>query len=347
MCSTTGCAVEGQAAGVEFFPDTTVTGIDPEGAVRTTAGEFRARLIFGADGRNSIVARQRGLMPPPRRCHRIAWQTTRARATRARPSRPPADFRGGLLRLLPLQRPERRDEHGARLAPHARSPRRGAPLLPHFPEARMAAHEPDHARGRPVRVPGASGWWVTRRAWWNRSPAKAFTSRCPPALLAAESALQGLKEDRIETALTQLCPTSSPSLPAPRLGQHARAGDADRAGTNCAPDQRLSFLFLGAPVTRLPRTTIAFSRPENRFARRRDAHKKKRPGCPGRFFELRNRFSTGVRDLRHGHRRDDHRHGRHRDHHRRRHRHGIHHHHRRRLRGLPSDALRSPSGRGR
>ncbi len=66
-----------QDAGVEFFPGTTVTGVEAEsGAVQTSGGEFRARLIFGADGRNSIVARQAGLMPPPRRCHRVAWQAT-------------------------------------------------------------------------------------------------------------------------------------------------------------------------------------------------------------------------------------------------------------------------------
>ena len=66
-----------RAAGVAFFPGTTVTGVDAEsGEVRTSGGEFRARLILGADGRNSVVARQAGLMPPPRRCHRIGWQAT-------------------------------------------------------------------------------------------------------------------------------------------------------------------------------------------------------------------------------------------------------------------------------
>jgi flavin-dependent dehydrogenase len=68
---------EAQAAGAEFFPETTVTGLDPHsGLVQTTRGDFFGRLIFGADGRNSLVARQSGLMPPPRRCHRIAWQTS-------------------------------------------------------------------------------------------------------------------------------------------------------------------------------------------------------------------------------------------------------------------------------
>ena len=68
---------EAQAAGADFFSETTVTGLDPRnGIVRTTRGEFSGRLIFGADGRNSLVARQSGLMPPPRRCHRVAWQTS-------------------------------------------------------------------------------------------------------------------------------------------------------------------------------------------------------------------------------------------------------------------------------
>ncbi len=67
---------EAQAAGAEFFPETTVTNIDPRnGIVQTARGEFSGKLVFGADGRNSLVARQSGLMPPPRRCHRVAWRT--------------------------------------------------------------------------------------------------------------------------------------------------------------------------------------------------------------------------------------------------------------------------------
>jgi menaquinone-9 beta-reductase len=68
---------EAQAAGAEFFPKTTVIGVDTDrGIVITAQGEFSGRLIFGADGRNSLVARHAGLMPPQRRCHRIAWQTS-------------------------------------------------------------------------------------------------------------------------------------------------------------------------------------------------------------------------------------------------------------------------------
>jgi flavin-dependent dehydrogenase len=68
---------EAEAAGAEFFPDTAVTGLDAQkGIVNTARGDFSGKLIFGADGRNSLVARHSGLMPPQRRCHRIAWQAS-------------------------------------------------------------------------------------------------------------------------------------------------------------------------------------------------------------------------------------------------------------------------------
>jgi flavin-dependent dehydrogenase len=65
---------EAENAGAEFFPETAVTGIDPTGTVETSRGPFSGRLILAADGRNSLVARLCGLMPAPRRCHRVAWQ---------------------------------------------------------------------------------------------------------------------------------------------------------------------------------------------------------------------------------------------------------------------------------
>jgi flavin-dependent dehydrogenase len=68
---------EAEAAGAEFFPETTVTGLDLQnGTVQTSRDDFSGKLIFGADGRNSPVARLSGLMPTPRRCHRIAWQAS-------------------------------------------------------------------------------------------------------------------------------------------------------------------------------------------------------------------------------------------------------------------------------
>jgi flavin-dependent dehydrogenase len=67
---------EAEKAGAEFFPETTVTGIGRDGTVETSRGVFSGELILGADGRNSLVARLGGLMPPPRRCPRVAWQAT-------------------------------------------------------------------------------------------------------------------------------------------------------------------------------------------------------------------------------------------------------------------------------
>ncbi len=67
---------EAEAAGAEFFPETTVTALGDDGTVETSRGTFSGRLVFGADGRNSVVARLAGLMPPPQRCHRVGWQTS-------------------------------------------------------------------------------------------------------------------------------------------------------------------------------------------------------------------------------------------------------------------------------
>jgi flavin-dependent dehydrogenase len=68
---------EAQNAGAEFFPETTVTRLDAaQGIVTTSRGEFHGALVIGADGRNSLVARQAGLMPPPQRCHRVGWQAS-------------------------------------------------------------------------------------------------------------------------------------------------------------------------------------------------------------------------------------------------------------------------------
>jgi menaquinone-9 beta-reductase len=69
---------EAEAAGAEFFPETVVTAVNPAGSVETSRGIFSGELVFGADGRNSVVARLCGLMPPPRRCHRVAWQASMA-----------------------------------------------------------------------------------------------------------------------------------------------------------------------------------------------------------------------------------------------------------------------------
>ena len=66
-----------EASGAEFFPETAVTSVESRtGRVETSRGEFSAQVILGADGRNSVIARQSGLMPPARRCHRVAWQAS-------------------------------------------------------------------------------------------------------------------------------------------------------------------------------------------------------------------------------------------------------------------------------
>lgn len=68
---------EAEKAGAEFFPETVVTSLDANrGIVETSRGKFSGTLVLGADGRNSLIARQSGLMPPPRRCHRVAWQAS-------------------------------------------------------------------------------------------------------------------------------------------------------------------------------------------------------------------------------------------------------------------------------
>ncbi|HSI83595.1 MAG: NAD(P)/FAD-dependent oxidoreductase [Candidatus Methylacidiphilales bacterium] len=68
-----GKAVE---AGATFVPEVTVTGVDTEtGLVETTEADYHGRIVLGADGRNSTVARMAGLMPQNAgRCGRVAWQ---------------------------------------------------------------------------------------------------------------------------------------------------------------------------------------------------------------------------------------------------------------------------------
>ena len=191
---------EGEAAGVEFFPNTTVAGVDPEGIVRTTTGEFRGRLIFGADGRNSLVARQTGLMPPPRRCHRIAWQTTVPA---------PADldhhvhmqiFEEGYFGFC------RYSAGSAVMSMVLDSRRTHDPLaaarrfLPGFPEAEWMRMNPI------TRAPAGVG---RGRIWLVGDSARVvepFTGEgisfaLRTALLAAEMALEALESDRIEPAL--------------------------------------------------------------------------------------------------------------------------------------------------
>jgi menaquinone-9 beta-reductase len=193
---------EAQAAGAEFLPETTVTSLDPRnGIVQTTRGEFSGKLIFGADGRNSLVARQSGLMPPPRRCHRVAWQTSI-------PAPPGLDDHAhmhvfeegyfGYCRTSPTH---------AVISMVLDSRRTQDPLLlvrryfPHFPQ------QQDWLRMNPItRAPARAG---TGRVWLLGDAARVvepFTGEgivfaLSTGLLAAEAALTGLARNDPAAAL--------------------------------------------------------------------------------------------------------------------------------------------------
>jgi flavin-dependent dehydrogenase len=188
-------------AGVEFLPATTVTGVDAgTGVVQSSAGEFRARLVLGADGRNSVVARHCGLMPPPCRCHRIAWQ-----ATLAAPA--------GLDRHVYLQvfeegyfgycrySPDRAVVSLVLDARRSHDPAAAArPYLPAIPEQAWLRMNPI------TRAPARAG---RDRVWLVGDAARVvepFTGEgiafaLSTALLAADAALAGLAADRMAAAL--------------------------------------------------------------------------------------------------------------------------------------------------
>ena len=192
---------EAQSAGAEFFPETTVTGVDPRtGTVQTTRGEFTGQLVFGADGRNSLVARQSRLMPPPRRCHRIAWQTSI-------PVPPGLDDHAhmhvfeegyfGFCRTSPTR---------AVISMVLDSRRTQDPLLlvrrffPHF-------EQQEWLRMNPItRAPARTG---SDRVWLLGDAARVvepFTGEgilfaLSTGLLAAESAIVGLEQNRLPAAL--------------------------------------------------------------------------------------------------------------------------------------------------
>ena len=192
---------EAQFAGAEFFPETTVIGVDPAtGTVQTTRGDFTGKLIFGGDGRNSLIARQSGLMPPPRRCHRIAWQTS-----------------------IPI--PDSLDSHAhmhvfeegyfgfCRTSPtHAvismvlDSRRTQDPLLlvrryfPHFEQQEWLRMNP--ITRAPART-GAGRVWLIGDAARVVEPftGEGILFALSTGLLAAESAITGLAQDRLAAAL--------------------------------------------------------------------------------------------------------------------------------------------------
>ncbi len=67
-------AGEAQAAGARYEFGVTVKGI-VNGRVETSSGDYEAPVIIGADGRNSVVARQSNLSRPSGPCSRVAWQS--------------------------------------------------------------------------------------------------------------------------------------------------------------------------------------------------------------------------------------------------------------------------------
>ncbi|MDX6767532.1 MAG: FAD-dependent monooxygenase [Candidatus Methylacidiphilales bacterium] len=69
---------EAQQAGASYFTETTPLSLSLEknGTLLTDRGEFRGKVLVGADGRNSWLARVSGLSRPNPRCPRVAWQTS-------------------------------------------------------------------------------------------------------------------------------------------------------------------------------------------------------------------------------------------------------------------------------
>jgi len=190
-----------QAAGVEVFPGTTVTGVDPEsGVVQTEAGEFRARLVFGADGRNSIVARHARLMPPVRRCHRVAWQATV-------PAPPQLDrhvylqiFEDGYYgysRFGEDQAVVSMVLDARRSADPAAAARR---YLPHLPEQGWLRMSPI---SRAAARPGRGRVWLVGDSAHVMEPftGEGMSFALATGLLAAESATPALESDRFAPAL--------------------------------------------------------------------------------------------------------------------------------------------------
>ena len=62
-------------AGVEFLDGLGVHAVRPDGTVETERGDYQGTYVIGADGRNSLVAQQAGLIDR-KPCRRIGWQAT-------------------------------------------------------------------------------------------------------------------------------------------------------------------------------------------------------------------------------------------------------------------------------
>jgi len=67
---------EAEAAGAVFHTATVPLTLESGQKLITNRGEFQGKVIIGADGRNSWLARAARLNRPGRRCRRIAWQAS-------------------------------------------------------------------------------------------------------------------------------------------------------------------------------------------------------------------------------------------------------------------------------
>lgn len=67
---------EAEAAGAVFHCGTVPLSLDEGTLLQTSAGAFRGKVMIGADGRNSWLARVGGLSRTGPRCRRVAWQTS-------------------------------------------------------------------------------------------------------------------------------------------------------------------------------------------------------------------------------------------------------------------------------
>jgi flavin-dependent dehydrogenase len=67
-------AGEARASGADYQFGVTVRGLGPAD-VQTSAGDFAAPLVIGADGRNSVIGRFSGLAGPVGVCSRVGWQS--------------------------------------------------------------------------------------------------------------------------------------------------------------------------------------------------------------------------------------------------------------------------------
>ena len=66
---------EAVSAGAECLTGIRVQSMDFDRRLSTEAGEFHSKVLIGADGRNSWVARNGGFPVARIHCHRVAWQT--------------------------------------------------------------------------------------------------------------------------------------------------------------------------------------------------------------------------------------------------------------------------------